>query len=259
MKNLFSVTGKVAVVTGGSRGIGAMFARGFVENGVKTYITSRKADELKQTADELSKSGQCIALASNLSTFEGIQAFTEELRARESKIDILINNAGASWGADITDFPVDGWDKVMALNLRAPFFLVQQFLPLLKASATEEDPARVINVASIAGICNPKMNNYSYAASKAGMIQMTRHMATDLAADDINVNAIAPGPFPSNMTKSFIAEDGTMSGVNISVPRKRVGKPEDAAGAAIYLSSPASAWITGHTLTLDGGIVASAG
>jgi NAD(P)-dependent dehydrogenase (short-subunit alcohol dehydrogenase family) len=253
MKNLFSVEGKVAVVTGGSRGIGGMIARGFVENGVKTYITARNEEELKATAEELSAFGECIAIASNLSTVEGLTAFADEVKKRESKLDILINNAGASWGAPIDEFPELGWDKVMDLNVKSIFFLTQQFLPQLRAAGTSEDPARVVNIGSINGLTHPHMQTYSYSASKAAVHHLTRHLGGDLASDHINVNAIAPGFFPSKMTASLLEHEEEMLK---DIPLNRLGNPEDAAGTAIYLCSRASAWVTGHVLALDGGYVA---
>jgi NAD(P)-dependent dehydrogenase (short-subunit alcohol dehydrogenase family) len=257
MKNLFSVEGKVAVVTGGSRGIGAMIARGLVENGVKVYITARKAEELQATAEILSEYGECIAIASDLSTLSGIEIFANAVSERETQLDILINNAGASWGESIDDFPESGWDKVMDLNVKSPFFLTQKFLPLLRAAGDAEDPSRVINIASINGITNPGMPNYSYSASKAAVIQMTRHLSADLVGEHINVNAIAPGLFPSKMTAHFVV--GQEDAVGATIPRGRVGSPEDAAGTAIYLCSQASAWVVGQTIVLDGGMVACAG
>jgi len=257
MKDLFSVSGKVAVVTGGSRGIGAMIARGLVENGVKTYITARKVEELQATADQLNEIGECIAIASDLSTLEGIKIFTGQLKERESKIDILVNNAGATWGEKIDDFPENGWDKVMDLNLKSPFFLIQQLLPELREAGDQKDPARVINIASANGMANPRQPNYSYSASKAGMLHMTRHLAADLVKDNINVNGIAPGLFPSKMTAFMI--DGQEEAAGAFVPRGRIGNGEDAAGTAIYLSAKASAWVTGHTVVLDGGYLANVG
>lgn len=257
MKNLFSVAGKVAIVTGGSRGIGAMMARGFVENGARTYITARNKEELSATAELLSEQGECIAIQADLSILAGIEHFVAEIKKHESKIDILVNNAGATWGAEFSEFPESGWDKVMNLNVKSPFFLTQQLLALLESSGSHEDPARVINISSMNGITNPKFANYSYSASKAAMIHMTRHLAADLAAKHINVNSIAPGFFPSKMTAFALDDEG--SNVGSHVPLGRIGSPEDAAGTAIYLSSRASAWMTGHTLVLDGGEVATAG
>lgn len=255
MKNLFSVAGKVAVVTGGSRGIGAMIAQGFVENGVRTYITARKESELNATAERLSALGECIAIVSDLSTVEGIEAFAEQMNERESKLHILVNNAGATWGSPIDDFPEAGWDKVMDLNVKSPFFLIQKLLPALRRAATAEDPARIINISSINALANPGMDNYSYSASKAAIAHLTRHLAADLVKDDITVNGIAPGLFPSKMTAFFV--DGHEEEAGAGIPRKRIGSPEDAAGTAIYLSSRASAWITGNMIVLDGGVIAN--
>ncbi len=255
MKNLFSVAGKVAVVTGGSRGIGAMIAQGFVENGVRTYITARKESELNATAERLSALGECIAIVSDLSTVEGIEAFAEQMNEREPKLHILVNNAGATWGSPIDDFPEAGWDKVMDLNVKSPFFLIQKLLPALRRAATAEDPARIINISSINALANPGMDNYSYSASKAAIAHLTRHLAADLVKDDITVNGIAPGLFPSKMTAFFV--DGHEEEAGAGIPRKRIGSPEDAAGTAIYLSSRASAWITGNMIVLDGGVIAN--
>lgn len=255
MKNLFDVSGKVAVVTGGSRGIGAMIARGFVENGVKTYITARKEAELHATAEELAALGQCIAIPSNLATLEGVTAFADAISEREEKLHILVNNAGASWGAKLDDFPENGWDKIMDLNVKSLFFLTRQLLGALRAAGTDEDPARVINIGSINGLTHSDMQNYSYSASKAAVHHLTRHLGADLAADHINVNAIAPGFFPSKMTAHLLEEEEKMVK---DIPRGRLGNAQDAAGTAIYLSSRASAWVTGHTLILDGGYIARA-
>ncbi|ARN75239.1 SDR family NAD(P)-dependent oxidoreductase [Oceanicoccus sagamiensis] len=257
MKDLFSVAGKVALVTGGSRGIGAMIARGLVENGARVYITARKEEELTATAESLSALGECIAIPGDISTVSGLEMLVAVIAERESQLDILVNNAGATWGETIDAFPETGWDKVMDLNVKSPFFLIQKCLPLLRVSANAEDPARIINIASINGITYPGMPNYSYSASKAAMIQMTSHLAVDLVKEHINVNAIAPGLFPSKMTA--FAVDGQEEAVGATIPRGRIGSPEDAAGTVIYLSSRASAWVVGHTLALDGGMIAAAG
>lgn len=255
MQNLFNLQGKVAVVTGGSRGIGAMIARGFVENGVKTYITARKAEELHATQAELSKLGECIAIPSNLATLEGVEAFAAAIAEREPRLDILINNAGASWGASIDEFPEVGWDKIMDLNVKSLFFLTQKLLPALRAAGSAEDPSRVINIGSINGLTYAPLQNYSYVASKAAVHHLSRQMATDLAGDFVNVNAIAPGFFPSKMTAHMLEHEEEMVK---HIPRGRLGSPEDAAGTAIYLCSRASAWVTGHVLVLDGGQAVSA-
>jgi NAD(P)-dependent dehydrogenase (short-subunit alcohol dehydrogenase family) len=256
MKDLFSVAGKVAVVTGGSTGIGAMIARGFVENGVKTYITARKLEQLEATASELSEFGECLAIQSDLSSMDGVNAFADALLQREDKIHILMNNAGATWGAPVDEFPENGWDKVMDLNVKSIFFLSQRLLPALRAAAVEGDPARVVNIASINGITHPQMNNYSYSASKAAVIQLTRHMAADLAPENININGIAPGFFPSKMTAHMLPHEQEMAK---GIPVRRLGQAEDAAGTAIFLCSRASNYICGHTLAMDGGMIAAAG
>ena len=257
MKTLFSLSGKVAVVTGGSRGIGAMIARGFVANGVKTYITARKADELHATAEELSAIGDCVAIQADLSTLDGVKDFASALKEKEEKIHILVNNAGASWGAPIDNYPESGWDKVMDLNVKSIFFLTQQLLPALRSAGDRDDPARVINISSINGFTHPLLNNYAYSASKAAVIHMTRHMAADLAKDNVNVNGIAPGFFPSKMTAGLL--DEFEDEMVARIPRGRLGNLEDIAGTAIYLSSRASAWVVGHTIVLDGGAIAAAG
>ena len=257
MDSLFSLTGKVAIVTGGSRGLGAMIARGLLESGVKTYITSRKLEELQLAADEMSEFGECIPVQSDLSTVEGVKTFAKIIKARESKIHILVNNAGASWGASIDEYPESGWDKVMDLNVKSIFFLTQQLLSVLRSAGDSEDPARVINISSINGLANPMMPNYAYSTSKAAVIHMTRHMAADLACENINVNGIAPGYFHSKMTAGIL--DQYEEELLKKTPRGRLGTFEDIAGTAIYLSSRASAWVVGHTVVVDGGVIAAAG
>lgn len=255
MKALFDVSGKVAVVTGGSSGIGAMMARGLVENGAKVYITARKVERLMEMAEELSKLGDCTAIPADLSNVGAIEELVAAITAKEDHIDILINNAGANWAAPIEDFPEAGWDKVMDINIKSIFFATQKFLPLLKASGNAEDPARVINIASINGIRNSGMPTYAYSASKSGVIHLTEHLATDLASYHINVNAIAPGFFPSNMTKQIVENDGMTKMAISQIPRGRMGSPEDIAGTALYLCSRASAWVIGQTIVLDGGMI----
>ena len=210
---------------------------------------------MEATAAELSEFGECIALPSNLGTLEGVEAFAAAITERESKLDILINNAGATWGAPLDEFPESGWDKVMDLNVKSLFFLTQKLLPALRQGGGDHDPARVVNLASINGITHPGMNNYSYSASKAAVIQLTRHMAADLAPEGINVNGIAPGYFPSKMTKHLAEFEEEMK---LGIPVRNLGTLEDAAGTAIYLCSRASSYVCGHTLALDGGTIANA-
>lgn len=256
MKNLFSVEGKTVVITGGSSGIGAMMAQGYLEGGAKVYITARKAERLMKKAGELSAFGECIAIPGDMSTVEGIEAFVKILSSHEDHIDVLVNNAGANWIAPIEGFPEAGWDKVMDINIKSIFFMTQKCLPLLN-KGTKDDPARIINTASIHGLSNPGMPAYAYSASKSGVIHLTKHLASDLARKNINVNGIAPGLFPSDMTKELTNNEQMTKMVLSSIPRGRMGTPEDIAGTAIYLSTRASAWVCGHIVTLDGGMVAA--
>lgn len=256
MKNLFDVSGKVALVTGGSRGIGEMIAAGYVAHGVKTYISARNADACDETARRLSAVGECISIPADLSTMECIQSLADEIKSREQRLDILVNNAGATWGAAIEEFPEAGWDKVMDINVKAPFFLTQALLPLLEASASPEDPARIINVGSIDGLNVNKLGTYSYGSSKAAIHHLTRTLASHLADRFIAVNAIAPGPFPSKMTAGIQKAFGDE--ITRQVPLKRWGEPADMAGVAIYLASRAGAYVSGAVIPVDGGIVASA-
>jgi NAD(P)-dependent dehydrogenase (short-subunit alcohol dehydrogenase family) len=252
--DLFDVRGKVAVVTGGSRGIGAMIARGLVTNGVRTYITARKAEACDATAAELSELGECISLPADLSTAEGLESFVGALTEREDQLDILVNNAGAAWGAPLGEFPEHGFDKVLDINVKAPFFLTQALLGLLRASGTAEDPARVIMIGSIDGIRVPVGDNFSYSASKAGVHMLARHLAHFVVGDHITVNTIAPGPFESKMMAYMLETPEARSMVESAVPRGRIGSPEDVAGTVIFLSSRAGAFLTGAVIPLDGGI-----
>ena len=252
MSHLFSIEGKTAVVSGGSRGIGLMIADAFVEAGARVYISSRKADVCDEVAAELSKKGECISAPADLSNMEGVQALSEAVSGREDKIEILVNNAGAAWGAPIDEFPESGWDKVMDLNVKGVFFLTQALLPLLRKGASEDDPARVINIGSIDGLRVPVLQNYVYSASKAAVHMLTRHLAHHLVDDHVTVNAIAPGPFPSKMTK-FMFDMGEDL-VSQNVPLGRPGRPDDIAGTAIYLASRAGSYLTGAVIPVDGGI-----
>lgn len=251
MKNLFSVEGKVVLITGGSRGIGEMIARGYVENGAKVYISSRKAEVCDRVAEELSEYGTCISLPFDLGGMDGIEGLANAVKGRESRLDVLVNNAGATWGAPIDEYPEDGWDKTVDLNVKSIFFLTQKLLPLLRAAASADEPARVINIASVNGIEPPGLETYAYSTSKAGCIMLTRHLAKRLALEHILVNAIAPGPFPSKMMAATLAQAGDAIAKNN--PRGRIGQPEDIAGVAIFLGSRASAYTTGATIPCDGG------
>jgi NAD(P)-dependent dehydrogenase (short-subunit alcohol dehydrogenase family) len=254
-KDLFSLKGRVALVTGGSRGIGKMIAAGFLAQGAaKVYITARKAGPCEATAKELMTEydGECIALPIDISTMAGIELLATELKKREPKLDILVNNAGAAWGAEFDEFPESGWDKVMNLNLKTPFFLTKALAAPLRAAASADRPAKVINIASVDGIFVNPGETYSYAASKAGLIHLTRRMATKLIKEQINVTAIAPGAFKSDMNRA--ARDHADE-VAQRVPARRVGTDEDMAGVAIYLASRAGDYVVGATIAVDGGVV----
>ena len=253
--DLFSLQGRVALVTGGSRGIGRMIAAGFLAQGAKVYISSRKAADCDATAKELSAHGTCISLPANVSTLEGAKGLVDAFMAREKTLDILVNNAGAAWGEDFDTFPESGWDKVVDLNLKAPFFLTQALIGPLREAAKQQ-VAKVINIASIDGISVNPQETYSYAASKAGLIQLTRRMALRLAPENIAVSAIAPGAFASEMNR--VARD---HGDEIAkrIPAGRIGRDEDMAGAAIYLASRAGDYVIGSTLVVDGGVTHARG
>lgn len=261
-KNLFSIEGKTALVTGGSRGIGEMIAAGFLANGAKVYITSRKAEVCDATAKRLSDDygGECISLPANLADLGGIDLLTDQLKEREQKLHILVNNAGVSWGASLEEFPENGWDKVFDTNVKGVFFLTQRLLPLLEAAGTAEDPARVINIGSIDGIKTPAFETFSYGPSKAALHTLTRQLGARLVRRNILVNAIAPGPFPTWMLSTGVGTGGDVEGTDWGLigrgnPRGRVGTPEDIAGLAIFLSSRAGAYTVGEVITCDGGMV----
>ncbi len=252
MTNLFSVEGKTVLVTGGSRGIGRMIADGFVQAGARVYISSRKREVCDATAAELSKAGTCISLPADLSTPHACEGLAGELARREEGLHVLVNNAGANWGAPLAEFPESGWDKVMDLNLKAVFFLTRNLVPELEKVATAADPARVINIGSIDGIQVPLLETYSYSASKAALHHMTRVLARKLAPRHITVNAVAPGPFESQMMAATLERFG--DSIVASCPLKRIGEPEDMAGVTLYLASRAGAYLTGAVIPVDGGI-----
>ena len=247
---LFSLKGRSALITGGSRGIGRMIAEGFLRAGARVYISARKADACDATAAELSVIGPCVSLPADVSTQGGVQQLVAAYQQHEKSLDILVNNAGAAWGAPYEEFPESGWDKVVDLNLKAPFFLTQALTPLLKRAATDH-LAKVIHIASIDGVSVNPQETYSYAASKAGLIHLTRRMALKLAPERIAVSAIAPGAFASTMNK-----DARDHGDEIAkrIPLGRIGTPEDMAGAAIFLASRAGDYVVGSTLIVDGGV-----
>jgi NAD(P)-dependent dehydrogenase (short-subunit alcohol dehydrogenase family) len=259
MQDLFSIKGKTALVTGGSRGIGEMIAAGFLAHGAKVYISSRKKDVCDATAARLMEQygGECISMPADLAQLPSITAFAEDLASREPKLDILVNNAGVSWGASLDEFPEIGWDKVMDTNVKGVFFLTQKLLPLLRQSANVEDPARVINIGSVDGIKMPAFDTFSYGPSKAAVHHLTRVLAAHLTREHIICNAIAPGPFPTWMLSTGVGGGGDTdidwSVVGKNNPRGRVGTLEDIAGLAIFLSSRAGAYTVGEVITCDGG------
>jgi NAD(P)-dependent dehydrogenase (short-subunit alcohol dehydrogenase family) len=251
---LFDVSGKAALVTGGGRGIGLMIARGLVQAGARVVIASRKAVDLEAAAAELRAHGECEAIPSDLSTPEGAHALAEAVRARLPALHILVNNSGATWGAPLEEFPASGWDRVIHTNLDGIFHLTTGLLPALRAAAGAEDPARVINIGSIDGLRVPLAENYSYSASKAAVHMLTRHLAKRLAGEHITVNAIAPGPFDSKMMAFMLDTPEKRAQVEQMVPLGRIGRPDDAAGITLFLASRAGSYVTGAVIPLDGGI-----
>jgi NAD(P)-dependent dehydrogenase (short-subunit alcohol dehydrogenase family) len=251
---LFSLQGRTALITGGSRGIGRMIAEGFLAQGAKVYISARKADACNATAKELSATGSCISLPADVSTVAGAQGLAAAYAKHEGQLDILVNNAGAAWGADFDEFPDSGWDKVVDLNMKTPFFLTQALKPLLEKAGSADKPSKVINVASIDGIHVNPLETYSYAASKAGLIHLTKRMATHLIKHHIVTTAIAPGAFASEMNRAARDQEAQVAA---RIPARRIGSDEDMAGAAIFLASRAGDYVLGHTLVVDGGVVLS--
>jgi len=253
ISSLFSVSGKVAVVTGGSRGIGAMIASGLVRAGCRVYITARKAAECDAKAAELSAFGECVSVPGNLAGPGGVDQFLDVFRAREDRLHILVNNAGAAWGAPLEEYPLEAFDKLWNVNVKALFELTVKSLPLLRAAASAADPGRVVNVGSIDGLTIPATENYAYSTTKAGVHMLTRHLASTLAPEQITVNAIAPGPFDSKMMAFVLDDPATRAEVAARVPLGRIGEPDDVAGAVIYLSSRAGRYVTGSVIPVDGG------
>jgi NAD(P)-dependent dehydrogenase (short-subunit alcohol dehydrogenase family) len=251
--NLFDLTGKVAVVSGGGRGIGLMMARGLLEAGASVYISSRKAEAGRAAVAELSQYGVTLSIPADLSREEECLQLAAEVGRFEERVHILVNNSGTNWSAPLAEFPASGWDKVLDLNLKTPFFLTRAFLPLLEAAGTADDPARVINVGSIDGLHVPPFSTYSYSASKAGLHHLTRVLARELGPRHIAVNAVAPGPFESKMMAATLAEQGEQ--IAAAAPLGRIGRPDDMAGVAVFLSGRGSAYVTGAVIPVDGGLL----
>jgi NAD(P)-dependent dehydrogenase (short-subunit alcohol dehydrogenase family) len=252
--DLFDVAGKTALVTGGSRGIGLMIATGLVEAGARVIISSRKEQDLRAVAEQLAATHDCEAIPGDISTPEGAASLAVATRERFDALDIVVNNAGAAWGAPLEEFPASGWDRVAHTNVEGVFHLTVALLPALRAAASPEDPARVINIGSIDGLRPPVLENYSYSASKAAVHMLTRHLAKRLASEHITVNAIAPGPFESRMTNFILGNPESRELVEQSVPLGRIGRPDDVAGLTLFLASRAGSYLTGSVIALDGGI-----
>jgi NAD(P)-dependent dehydrogenase (short-subunit alcohol dehydrogenase family) len=254
VSSLFSLDEKIALVTGGAQGMGRMIAAGLIGAGAKVYITSRKREVCEAAALELAKGGPCMALTADLNTPEAAAALAAEMKAREGTLDILINNAGRTWGAPLETFPDKAWAGVFAVNVQGPFTLVRELLPLLMASASHEDPARVINIGSLAGLRAEPLSAYSYAASKAAIHHLTRVLARDLAARHITVNSVIPGYFPTQMTAHIRGQDAEFSKLLERVPLGRLGEPDDIVGACVFLCSRAGRYLTAADIVVDGGM-----
>ncbi|SDP49102.1 NAD(P)-dependent dehydrogenase, short-chain alcohol dehydrogenase family [Pseudomonas arsenicoxydans] len=253
MHPYFSLQGRTALVTGGTRGIGKMIAKAYVEAGASVYVCARDADACRQTADELSAFGVCHAVAANLAHEEGVQQLAAHLSEQIGQLDILVNNAGTTWGAPLESYPVKGWEKVMQLNVTSVFNCIQQFLPLLRKAGSPANPARIINIGSVAGISSFGEEAYAYGPSKAALHQLSRILARELVSQHINVNVIAPGRFPSKMTQHIGNDEQALANDTALIPMKRWGREEEMAALAISLASTAGAYMTGNIIPLDGG------
>jgi NAD(P)-dependent dehydrogenase (short-subunit alcohol dehydrogenase family) len=251
---LFDITGKVALITGGAQGLGRLMARGMVEAGASVYITSRRAEQCGQAARELSVYGKCFGIQADVGNPEGVLALSTEIKAREKRLDILINNAGKTWGAPLESFPDHAWSRVMSVNVQGPFTLIRELLPVLQAAATAEDPARIINVGSIAGTVVEPLQAYSYAASKAAIHHLSRVLAADLSSHHINVNVLVPGYFPTQMMAHVHADEVEHEKLSARIPLGRLGNGADIAGCCIFLASRAGSYLTGSEIYVDGGM-----
>jgi NAD(P)-dependent dehydrogenase (short-subunit alcohol dehydrogenase family) len=251
--SLFAVAGKSVLITGGSGGLGSMMAEGFLRAGARVTITGRRAQPLEEARRSLSRHGEVHAIVCDLGSPEGVTALVAALRDRESALHVLVNNAGAAVAAPFAEYPDSAWHELAALNVQAPFMLAQRLLPLLEAGASEDDPARIINIGSIAGMKTSNTDTFAYGASKAALHQLTRSLARELAPRRILVNAIAPGFFPSSMSEAYLADEERRRKILQGIPLRRTGTPPDIAGLALFLSSRAGAYVTGAVIPLDGG------
>lgn len=257
LERLFGADGKHVVVTGGSRGIGRMIATGFLDAGATVYISARKAEACDAAAEEMNAldvPGSCVSLPADVSGQSGVDALVAAVGERTDAVHVLVNNAGATWGAPLEEYPESAFDKVLAINVKGAFLLTQAMLPMLRAAASEDDPARVINIGSIDGIRTPVMESYAYSASKAAILALTRHLAKNLVREHILVNAIAPGPFESKMMAFALGTEEGRDAVASGVPARRIGRPDDMAAAALFLAGRGSTYLVGETLVVDGGI-----
>lgn len=257
LDRLFGANGKHVVVTGGSRGIGRMIATGFIEAGATVYISARKAEACAAAAEEmnaLDAPGRCVSIPADLSGQEGVDALVAAVGEHTDALHVLVNNAGATWGAPLEEYPEDAFDKLFNINVKGAFLLTQAFLPALRAASTDDDPARVINVGSIDGIRTPAMETYAYSTTKAGILALTRHLAKNLVRDGVLVNAIAPGPFESKMMAFALGTEEGRDMVAAGVPARRIGQPDDMAAAALFLAGKGSTYLVGETVVVDGGI-----
>ena len=255
LESLFSLKGKRALVTGGAKGIGLMISEALAKAGAEVIIASRSQEDCEKVAAELSQYSPCKGYGADLGSVEGIEGLAEKIAADSGKLDILFNNSGTTWGAPIDSYPGDKWDRVMNLNVKSPFYLIQKLLPLLRNAADKEDPARIINISSTAGLTSETLAAYAYQASKAAVIHMTRGIARDLAKENITVNSIAPGYFPSKMTKHIHSDEKILEQVLEKIPLRRMGTARDMGALAVFLSSGSSSFITGETIVIDGGVV----
>ncbi|GAB3989191.1 SDR family oxidoreductase [Actinoallomurus acanthiterrae] len=253
---LFDLSGKRALVTGGTRGIGMMIARGLLQAGGRVVISSRNAEACAQAQEQLSKFGEVRAIPADLSRHDECRRLSDLVTADAERLDILVNNAGAMWDEPLATFPDAAWDTVVDLNLKSPFWLVQALLPALHRAGTADDPARIINIGSIAAIHIPQRPNYSYSSSKAALHQLTRVLAREVGPQHVTVNAVAPGPFPSTMMAATLDEFGEV--IAASAPLRRIGRDDDMAGVAVFLASRAGAYLTGAVIPVDGGIATTA-